>query len=155
MTCSLVQSRCPLRIGWYTLAGYIQLGHIRYGLYPTAVFSASGVPALTTAGFQVLLALASGHSHGYAVMGFVDQLTDGQVRLGPGTLYRTLARLVADELVSESDTNDPSAPHDARRRYYELTPLGAQVVREEAELLARLVDAAHTAGLLDTNRRTS
>ena len=61
--------------------------------------TASDVPALTTAGFQVLLALASGHSHGYAVMGFVDQLTDGQVRLGPGTLYRTLARLVADELV--------------------------------------------------------
>ena len=117
--------------------------------------SASGLPALTTAGFQVLLALASGHSHGYAVMGFVDQLTDGQVRLGPGTLYRTLARLVADELVSESEVSDPSAPHDARRRYYQLTPLGAQAVREEAELLARLVDAAHTAGLLDGERRTT
>lgn len=117
--------------------------------------SASGVPALTTAGFQVLLALASGQSHGYAVMGFVDQLTDGQVRLGPGTLYRTLARLVADELVSESEVSDPSAPHDARRRYYRLTPLGAQAVREEAELLARLVDAAHTAGLLDGERRTT
>jgi hypothetical protein len=50
------------------------------------VSSTSGVPALTTAGFQVLLALASGHSHGYAVMGFVDQLTDGKIRLGPGTL---------------------------------------------------------------------
>ena len=50
-------------------------------------------------------------------MGFVDQLTDGQVRLGPGTLYRTLARLVADELVSETETSDPNAPHDARRRY--------------------------------------
>ena len=85
---------------------------------PTDVSSASRVPALTTAGFQVLLALASGHSRGYAVIGFPDQLTDGQVRLGPGTLYRTLAWLVADELVSESDANDPSAPHDARRRYY-------------------------------------
>jgi DNA-binding PadR family transcriptional regulator len=119
------------------------------------VSSASGVPALTTAGFQVLLALASGHSHGYAVMGFVDQLTDGQVRLGPGTLYRTLARLVADELVSETETSDPNAPHDARRRYYQLTPLGAQAVREEVELLARMVDAARSAGLLDGNRRTT
>jgi DNA-binding PadR family transcriptional regulator len=116
--------------------------------------SASGVPALTTAGFQVLLALASGHSHGYAVMGFVDQLTDGQIRLGPGTLYRTLARLVADDLVSESETNDPNAPHDARRRYYRLTPLGERAVREEAELMARLVDAAHSAGVLNGNRRT-
>ena len=116
--------------------------------------SASEIPALTTAGFQVLLALASGQSHGYAVTGFVDQLTDGRVRLGPGTLYRTLGRLVAEELVRESDANDPSAPHDARRRYYELTPLGAQVVRDEAQLLARLVAAAQTAGLLDGRRST-
>jgi DNA-binding PadR family transcriptional regulator len=87
-------------------------------------------------------------------MGFVDQLTDGQIRLGPGTLYRTLARLVADDLVSESETNDPNAPHDARRRYYRLTPLGEQAVREEAELMARFVAAADSAGLLDGNRRT-
>jgi DNA-binding PadR family transcriptional regulator len=116
------------------------------------VSSASSVPALTTAGFQVLLALASGHSHGYAVMGFVEQLTDGQVRLGPGTLYRTRARLVADQLVTESEANDPSAPHDARRRYYQLTPLGEQAVREEAELMVRLVEAAQQAGLIDANR---
>ena len=103
----------------------------------------------------MLLALASGQSHGYAIMGFVDRLTAGRVRLGPGTLYRTLARLVADELVSESGASDPSAPHDARRRYYQLTPLGAQAVRDEAELLARLVDAAQAAGLLDPNRRTA
>jgi DNA-binding PadR family transcriptional regulator len=135
--------------------GYIRIGHIRFGLYPAFVRSTSAVPAITTAGFQVLLALASGHSHGYAVMGFVDQLTDGQVRLGPGTLYRTLARLVADELVSETETSDPTAPHDARRRYYQLTALGEQAVREEAELMARMVDAAHTAGLLDGNRRTT
>jgi DNA-binding PadR family transcriptional regulator len=118
-----------------------------------AVNSASGVPTLTTAGFQVLLALASGHSHGYAVMGFVDQLTDGQVRLGPGTLYRTLARLVADELVTESEANDPSAPHDARRRYYQLTPLGERAVREEADLMVRLVDAARNAGILNIGRK--
>jgi DNA-binding PadR family transcriptional regulator len=120
------------------------------------VSSTSAAPpanALTTAGFHVLLALASGHSHGYAVMGFVDQLTAGRIRLGPGTLYRTLARLVAEELVTESDSGDPTAPHDARRRYYELTPSGAQAVREEAELLARLVDAARSAGVLDSDRR--
>ena len=134
--------------------GYIQNGSNRDGLYRVDVSSTSASPALTTAGFQVLLALACGHGHGYAVMGFVDQLTAGRVRLGPGTLYRTLARLVADDLVIESGATDPSAPHDARRRYYELTPLGAQAVRDEAELLARLVDAARTAGLLSNSRST-
>lgn len=133
---------------------YIHYGSICNGLYRVIVSSTSG-PSLTTAGFQVLLALASGHSHGYAVMTFVDQLSGGRIRLGPGTLYRTLARLVADDLVTESGATDPSAPHDARRRYYELTPQGAEAVREEAELLARLVDAAHIAGLLDANRRTA
>jgi DNA-binding PadR family transcriptional regulator len=118
------------------------------------VVSTRTSPAVTPAGFQVLLALASGHAHGYAVMGFIEQVTGGQVRLGPGTLYRTIARLVADELVTETETSDPSAPHDARRRYYQLTPLGAQTVRDEADLLARLVDATHTAGLL-SQRRTA
>jgi DNA-binding PadR family transcriptional regulator len=134
--------------------GYIQIGSIRRGLYRVNVSSTSGFPALTTAGFQVLLALASGHRHGYAVMGFVDQLTAGRVQLGPGTLYRTIARLVADELVTESEASEPSAPHDARRRYYQLTPLGTQALRDEAALLARLVDAAGHAGLFDGTRRT-
>lgn len=111
-------------------------------------------PAVTPAGFQVLLALASGHAHGYAVMGFIEQATGGQVRLGPGTLYRTIARLVADNLVSEAETSDPGAPHDARRRYYQLTELGEQTVRDEADLLARLVEAADAAGLL-AQRRTA
>jgi DNA-binding PadR family transcriptional regulator len=119
-----------------------------------AVAATRALPALTTAGFQVLLALAAGHGHGYAVMGFVDEVTDGRVRIGPGTLYRTLARLVADELVTESEASDPSAPHDARRRYYRLTPLGAEAVRDEARLQARLLDAARRAGLLDETEET-
>lgn len=119
------------------------------------VSSTRPVPVLTAAGFQVLLAVASGHTHGYAVMRFVEELTGGRVRLGPGTLYRTIARLVADEVVIESETHDPSAPHDARRRYYQLTALGEQAVREEAEQLARMVDAAGAAGLLDSQRRTA
>ena len=136
-------------------ARYIQSGAINGGLYPRAVSSTRRTPPLTSAGFQVLLALASGHAHGYAVMGFVETVTGGQVRLGPGTLYRTIARLLADELVTESDSSDPSAPHDARRRYYQLTPLGEQTVRDEAGLLARLVEAAHAAGVLDRPRRTA
>ncbi|MEU0566648.1 PadR family transcriptional regulator [Nonomuraea sp. NPDC005983] len=103
---------------------------------------------LTAAGFHVLLALASGPGHGYAVMRFVEEISEGAVRLGPGTLYRTISRLVADGLVEESEGGDPAAPHDARRRYYRLTPQGEQAARAEAALMARMVGAAREAGLI-------
>jgi DNA-binding PadR family transcriptional regulator len=110
-------------------------------------------PPLTPAGFQVLLALAGGAAHGYGVMRFVEDLSDGSVRLGPGTLYRTLQRLVADGLVIEVEGAGESAePHDARRRYYELTELGRSAARHEAELLSRLVAVATDAGLLGRRR---
>jgi DNA-binding PadR family transcriptional regulator len=107
-------------------------------------------PPLTPAAFQVLLALATGHSHGYAVMQFIEQLTDASVRLGPGTLYRTIGRLLADGLVEEVEGGDPDAPHDARRRYYRLTPQGRQAAQAEAALHQRLAAAAMKAGLLPT-----
>jgi DNA-binding PadR family transcriptional regulator len=113
-----------------------------------AVTATGESPPLTAAGFQVLLALASGNAHGYAVMGFVERITEGRVRLGPGTLYRTIARLVADGLVVEAEGHDPDAPHDARRRYYGLTPRGRQAAADEAALLHRLSEAAARAGLL-------
>jgi DNA-binding PadR family transcriptional regulator len=105
-------------------------------------------PPLTPAAFQVLLALACGHAHGYAVMQFVEEVTGGAVKLGPGTLYRTIARLLADGLVEETGSDDPDAPHDARRRYYRLTALGRQAAESEAELLERIVAAAAEGGLL-------
>ncbi|CAM3854175.1 PadR family transcriptional regulator [Kibdelosporangium persicum] len=104
-------------------------------------------PPLTPAGFQVLLALTGGATHGYAVMRFVEEVSDGTVRIGPGTLYRTLQRLVADGLVVEVASESPD-PHDARRRYYELTDLGRAAASREAELLSRLVAVATDAGLL-------
>jgi DNA-binding PadR family transcriptional regulator len=111
-------------------------------------------PSLTPAAFQVLLALAAGEAHGYAVMRFVEQLTAGTVRLGPGTLYRTIGRLLADGLVDEAEGGDPAAPHDARRRYYRLTPLGRQAAEAEAAQLQRLVAAAAQAGLLPAEEPT-
>lgn len=107
------------------------------------------IPEVTPAAFQVLVALAAGESHGYAVMRFVEELTNGGARLAPGTLYRTMARLVADSLVEETAQSDPRAPHDARRRYYRLTRLGRRAAREQAAVLARLMGAAETAGLLE------
>jgi DNA-binding PadR family transcriptional regulator len=108
-------------------------------------------PPLTPAGYQVLLALASGTAHGYAIMRFVDEATGGEVRLGPGTLYRTIARLVADGLVEETGEEA-----DARRRNYRLTRLGRTAARRESALLARLVALAEEAGLLpDAGRRSA
>jgi DNA-binding PadR family transcriptional regulator len=116
--------------------------------------TADNLTPLTPAAFQVLLALARGPVHGYAIMGFAEDVTGGAVRLGPGTLYRTIGRLVADGLVEEADRADPDAPHDARRRYYRLTPLGRQAAQAEAALLARMVAAADHAGLLPAKEPT-
>ncbi len=113
---------------------------------------ADGNPQLTPAAFQTLLALANGNggrAHGYAIMGFVDELSGGSAQLGPGTLYRTLARLVADGLVEEAPGESEDQPHDSRRRYYRLTRAGRAVAAREAEFLSRLVAVADQAGLLN------
>jgi DNA-binding PadR family transcriptional regulator len=109
---------------------------------------ANPVPPLTPAAFQVLLVLAGGEAHGYAVMQEVAELTAGAVRLGPGTLYRTIGRLLADGLIEECEGSDPDAPHDARRRRYRLTGPGRRAVEAEARLQARLLARARAAGLL-------
>ena len=110
-------------------------------------------PSITQAGFLVLLALASGEAHGYAVKQFAEETTEGRLRLPPGTLYRTIARLLADGLVEEVEGQDPDAPHDARRRYYRLTEPGRQAAREEAEFLTRLTHAAAVVGLVGGGSR--
>src|SRR5215218_1894704 len=115
--------------------GYIQSGYIRPGVYTRDMSSVNSTPPLTQAAFLVLLALASGERHGYAVMRFAEETTDGRVRLPPGTLYRTISRLLADGLVEEVEGSDRDAPHDARRRYYRLTEAGRHTAEEEAELL--------------------
>jgi DNA-binding PadR family transcriptional regulator len=119
------------------------------------MMAVNSVPPLTPAAFQVLLALAAGQAHGYAVMRFVEQVTAGTVRLGPGTLYRTIGRLLADGLVEEVEGGgDAAAPHDARRRYYRLTPPGRQAAQAEAAVMERIVAAATQAGLLPAKEPT-
>ncbi len=117
-------------------------------MYPDPKVGATPDISLTPAAFQVLVSLAPGARHGYAVMQDVEVLTEGAVRLGPGTLYRTIGRLVADGLIEETEGSEPDAPHDARRRRYQLTALGRSVAEREAEAMARLVDRARTVGLL-------
>lgn len=101
---------------------------------------------LTPVVFHTLLALAEGPSHGYAIARSVEDLTDGRVKMGPGTLYGSLHRMRDDGLIEEVD--EPAAGEDAvhseRRRTYELTALGRAALRLEGERLdraARLVES--------------
>lgn len=111
---------------------------------------ADGFP-LTPAVFAILLALAGGERHGYGIIKEVEVLTQGQMRLGPGTLYRSIKQMLSAGLIEEASERSDSALDDERRRYYRLTPLGGQVARAEAERLERLVSQARTRHLLGGN----
>jgi DNA-binding PadR family transcriptional regulator len=95
---------------------------------------------MSPAMFHVLVALADGETHGYAIMKEVEHLTDGAVRLSTGTLYGIIKRLLADGLIRESAVS--AAPGDERRRSYALTPFGKDVARAEAERLEQTIAIA-------------
>jgi DNA-binding PadR family transcriptional regulator len=103
---------------------------------------------LTPAVFHILLALADGERHGYAIMREVADSTDQQIQMGPGTLYGTLKRLLAAKLVEESDERPDPTLDDERRRYYRLTAAGRRMASAEAERLARLVHIARAKRLV-------
>jgi DNA-binding PadR family transcriptional regulator len=96
---------------------------------------------LPTPTLHILVAFRGGQRHGYAVMQEVERLSDGLVRIGPGTLYAAIKRLLADGLVVEVDQDTP-ADGEQRRRYYRLTALGEQVCDAELARLATLVRRA-------------
>lgn len=96
---------------------------------------------LTPTEFQVLLALADGERHGYALMQEVRTQTGGQIRLGPGTLYTLLDRLLTSGIIEES-ARRPEQNEDQRRRYYRLSRLGKKVLEAEAQRLEALVRSA-------------
>jgi DNA-binding PadR family transcriptional regulator len=97
---------------------------------------------LTPAIAHILLALADDDRHGYAIMQEVERITGGAVRMGPGTLYGTLKRMIASGLIEEADTRPDAALDDERRRYYRATSLGRAVLATETERMAALVSAA-------------
>lgn len=103
---------------------------------------------LTPAVFHVLLALADGERHGYAIMQEVERTTEGRVAMGPGTLYGTLKRLLRAGLIDESDERPDPEIDDSRRRYYRLTGLGRRVAAAEAARLAAAVADARAKRLL-------
>jgi DNA-binding PadR family transcriptional regulator len=91
--------------------------------------------------FHILLALTSQDRHGYAVIQEVERRTDGTLRLGTGTLYTAIARLVELGLIEDSGRADE------RRRYYHLLPLGKSVLKAETARLETLVRHAHALGI--------
>jgi DNA-binding PadR family transcriptional regulator len=103
---------------------------------------------LPPATFQILLALADGDLHGYAIMKGVAARSEGAVRLGPGTLYTALKRLLETGLVEECGERADREGDDERRRYYRLTPVGLSVARAEARRLDALVRAARRKKLI-------
>ena len=96
---------------------------------------------LTPAIHHILLALADEERHGYGIMLEVSRLTGG-TRMGPGTLYGTLKRLLAARLIEESDERRDPELDDERRRYYRITRLGARVLQAETARVSVLLDAA-------------
>lgn len=92
---------------------------------------------------HILLALADGARHGYAIKQDVEQRTSGGVRLGPGTLYEAIQRLLDGGLIEEgSGAEDPANGQEAQRRYYALTPRGWETLRAELRQLGAIVDLA-------------
>ncbi|MBZ0280213.1 MAG: PadR family transcriptional regulator [Anaerolineae bacterium] len=95
---------------------------------------------LTPAVFHILLALADGEKHGYSIMQEVQIVSNGQIKMGPGTLYGSIKRMLESGLIAEADERPDPAMDDERRRYYRLTDWGQRVFDAEAARLTRLVN---------------
>lgn len=102
---------------------------------------------LPLATFHILLALAQEPRHGYAILREVERRTGGELRLGAGTLYRSIQRMLEDGLIAERRERPAPEEDDERRRYYEIAPRGAAAARAEAARLQALVRMARAEGL--------
>lgn len=100
---------------------------------------------LTPATYHILLALARGERHGYSIMQEIAAQTQGKLRIGPTTLYRTIKHMLEDGLIVESDERPDPALDDERRRYYRLTELGHRVAVAETARMERALTVARGA----------
>lgn len=105
-----------------------------------------GFLPLPPATLHILLSLADGERHGYAIIQDIEERTDGDLRMSAGTLYRSIARMVEQGLIAET-TQRRTRTDDERRRYYRLTALGTAVARVELRRLSQLVRDARLRGL--------
>jgi DNA-binding PadR family transcriptional regulator len=99
---------------------------------------------LTPAVFHILLALAKGEKHGYEIMKCVAEDSHGKVRMGNGTLYGSIKRMLADELIEDAGEK----PHDdTRRKYYRLTPRGRKALQAEMARYLETAKVIRTSGI--------
>jgi DNA-binding PadR family transcriptional regulator len=101
---------------------------------------------LPVATFHILMALADDDRHGYAIIQEVADRTNGAVKLGAGTLYRSIQRMLEDGMIVEIDERPDPEHDDERRRYYRILPFGRAVARAEAQRLADLIKLARQSG---------
>ena len=104
--------------------------------------TASDLTPLSPAVFHILLSLAGGERHGYALRREIAQRTGGKLKLGPGVLYGSIHKMLAWELIEESDERPDPHLDDERRRYYRITPHGRKVALAEAARMRDLVQLA-------------
>lgn len=102
---------------------------------------------LQPAEFHILVVLAEGERHGYAISQDIEARTNGGVRLAAGTLYRTIQRLLDEGLIAESTRRPAKSDDDERRRYYRITQFGTALARAETARLAELVRLARISGI--------
>jgi DNA-binding PadR family transcriptional regulator len=98
--------------------------------------------------YQILMALADGEKHGYAIMKDVERQTNGVIRMGPGTLYGSIKRMLAAGLIEESGERPDPEMDDERRRYYRLSGVGRSVAVAESQRLAQAVRMARLKHIL-------
>ena len=97
---------------------------------------------LPASAMHIVVALADGEKHGYAIRRDIETLSDGVVQMGSGTLYGAIKRMLDQDLIEEAEERPDPALDDQRRRYYRLTALGRRVGAAEQQRLDRLLTAA-------------
>jgi DNA-binding PadR family transcriptional regulator len=102
--------------------------------------------------FHILLALSDGDLHGYGIMQEVAEHTSGQIKLGPGTLYGAIKRLLGEGLIVEADERPDAELDDERRRYYRLTDLGQKVLKADVQRISKMVAVAQRKRLIPRTR---
>lgn len=108
---------------------------------------------LTPAVFHILLALADGEKHGYSIMKEVETQTGGKIKMGPGTLYGSIKRMLSAGLLEEAEERPDPALDDERRRYYRLSSLGITALSAESQRLEQVVQVARQKQVLACSAR--
>lgn len=103
---------------------------------------------LQAATFYILTVLGDGDRHGYAIIQEIAARTGGEINLSPGTLYRTIQRMLEQGMIVESRKRPAPELDDERRRYYQITSFGSAVMRAELRRLNRLIKMARASGFV-------